>query len=61
MRSHTVSRAQYWKKHADIIHRYIMEHGWDEERKTFVSAMDGTNPVRSEVVGRLGLMFLEGR
>jgi GH15 family glucan-1,4-alpha-glucosidase len=35
------ARAEYWRRHADQIHRYVCENAWSERRQAFVAAMGG--------------------
>ena len=35
------ARADYWRRHADQIHRYVCENAWSDRRRAFVATMGG--------------------
>lgn len=52
------ARADYWRRHADTIHRSICERAWDPARNSFVATLDGNGGVDASLLLLYELDFL---
>ncbi len=55
------ARAEYWRRHADAIHRSICERAWDPARGSFVATLDGSGGLDASLLllNELGFLTAE--
>jgi GH15 family glucan-1,4-alpha-glucosidase len=52
------ARAEYWRRHAEVIHRSVCERAWDSARNSFVATLDGSGSVDATLLLLNELGFL---